>query len=93
MGLDPPNTQALSHLLHDFTEQKSPRLVLALRPQDALPEWITHLVYLRASLQIAHQGSKEDVLKAIGETEPTSRLFATYFASVLVDAKALVVHD
>lgn len=40
----------------------APRLVLALRPQDPLPEWITHLVYLDKECKVAHQGRKDELL-------------------------------
>ena len=52
-------------MLYDLAKAKSPRLLLALRPQDPIPEWITHLVYLSPSLRIAHQGLKEHVLSQL----------------------------
>lgn len=59
MGLDPPTTATLSPLLRILAQACSPRLVLALRPQDPLPEWITHVIRLGANFQIIHQGSKD----------------------------------
>ena len=52
----------LSPLLHRLAMANTPRLVLALRPQDPLPEWITHLVYLDKECRIAHQGRKDEML-------------------------------
>jgi len=65
MGLDPPTITALDPLLHNMASAISPRLVLALRPQDPLPAWITHLLYLGPSLRIAHQGAKQTVLEKL----------------------------
>lgn len=62
MGLDPPTLLTLSPMLYGLAEKSAPRLVLSLRPQDPIPEWITHLIYLRGNCKIAFQGRKEDVL-------------------------------
>ncbi len=66
MGLDPPTVASLSPLLHAMAEQASPRLVLSARPQDPLPEWITHLIYLRTDCQVAAMGHKETVIDWLG---------------------------
>ena len=65
MGLDPPTITALNPLLHNLARMSSPRLLLALRPQDPLPDWITHLIYLGPNLKIAQQGKRKKVLTAI----------------------------
>ncbi len=65
VGLDPPTLTTLSPLLHDLAKAQSPRLMLALRPQDPLPEWITHLIYLGPYFMVLHQGKKENVLEQI----------------------------
>lgn len=62
MGLDPPTLLSLSPMLFGLAEKNSPRLVLTGRPQDPIPEWITHLVYLRGNCEVAFQGPKEEVL-------------------------------
>lgn len=62
MGLDPPTIAGLSPLLGSMAAQASPRLVLSARPQDPLPEWITHLAYLRADCQVGAMGEKDAVL-------------------------------
>jgi ABC-type multidrug transport system ATPase subunit len=73
MGLDPPTLMTISPLLHRLAEANAPRLVLALRPQDPIPDWITHLVYLGADCQVVMQGKKDDVLqdlhKYVGQVE------------------------
>lgn len=65
MGLDPPTVAGLSPLLSSLAEKASPRLVLSARPQDPLPEWITHLVYLRTDSQVGVMGSKDTVLEGL----------------------------
>ena len=69
MGLDPPTLSSISTLLYRLAEKSSPRVVIALRPQDPIPEWITHVVYLDSDTSLAHQGSKEMVLDAISRGE------------------------
>jgi hypothetical protein len=59
-GLDVKNRPTLLSLLHSLHVARSPRIILALRPQDPIPDWITHLA-------LVHQGTvttgkKEDVL-------------------------------
>ncbi|KAJ3567133.1 hypothetical protein NPX13_g6877 [Xylaria arbuscula] len=65
MGLDPPTVAGLSPLLHSLASNANPRLVLSARPQDPIPEWITHLVYLRADCQVGAMGEKEEVLEGL----------------------------
>lgn len=65
MGLDPPTVAGLSPLLQSLAAKQSPRLVLSARPQDPLPEWITHLVYLKADCQVESMGPKELVLDGL----------------------------
>jgi ABC-type molybdenum transport system ATPase subunit/photorepair protein PhrA len=65
MGLDPPTVAGLSPLLHSLAEKASPRLVLSARPQDPLPEWITHLVYLRTDSQVGVMGAKDTVMEGL----------------------------
>ncbi|KAI2619207.1 P-loop containing nucleoside triphosphate hydrolase protein [Hypoxylon sp. NC1633] len=65
MGLDPPTVAGLSPLLHGLASKASPRLVLSARPQDPIPDWITHLVYLRGNCQVAAMGEKQAVLEEL----------------------------
>ncbi|KAF5000997.1 hypothetical protein FGRMN_1367 [Fusarium graminum] len=67
MGLDPPTVSGLSPLLHSLAEKASPRLVLSARPQDPIPDWITHLVYLRTDCQVGSMGPKEEVLEGLNK--------------------------
>jgi ABC-type molybdenum transport system ATPase subunit/photorepair protein PhrA len=67
MGLDPPTLKTLSPLLHGLAAANAPRLVLTLRPQDPIPDWITHLIFLQGNCEVAFSGSKSDVLAAVRE--------------------------
>lgn len=62
MGLDPVTVRSISNLLFQLARKSTPRLVLALRPQDAVPEWITHLVMVGNSNQIALQGLRSEIV-------------------------------
>ncbi|KAL8669855.1 MAG: hypothetical protein Q9168_005572 [Polycauliona sp. 1 TL-2023] len=63
MGLDPPTMKSISSLLHGLAKAQAPRIVLSLRPQDPLPEWITHIVRLGPELRVARQGRKYEILR------------------------------
>ncbi|KIE02124.1 ABC transporter domain containing protein, partial [Metarhizium majus ARSEF 297] len=65
MGLDPTTVSGLSPLLQSLAEKATPRLVMSARPQDPLPEWITHLIYLRNDCQVGSMGPKEVVLHGL----------------------------
>lgn len=65
MGLDPPTLRSLSPMLYDLAEKNSPRLVLALRPQDPIPGWITHLAWLKGNCEIDLQGPKDEVIEHV----------------------------
>lgn len=61
MGLDPATGRSISNLLHRLAEKQSPRLVLALRPQDRVPDWISHIILVGNSHQVLQQGTKSDI--------------------------------
>jgi len=65
MGLDPPTLMTLSPLLHGLAVANTPRLVLTLRSQDPIPDWITHLIFLQGNCKVAFSGRKVDFLKAL----------------------------
>lgn len=61
MGLDPTNLTTMSALLYRVSDMGSPRVLLALRPQDFLPDWITHVVILGSNLRVFYQGPKVNI--------------------------------
>ncbi|KAJ5953681.1 ABC transporter [Penicillium verhagenii] len=65
MGLDPATVRSISGLLHRLAQKSSPRLVLALRPQDTVPEWVTHLVVVGNNHQVIQQGSRAKISQAL----------------------------
>ena len=54
-------TQHISRVLHRLAEASSPRIVLSLRPQDAIPDWITHIVYAGEDGKVDSLGPKDEV--------------------------------
>lgn len=60
MGLDPVTRDTLSALLRQLARSNAPRLVLSLRPQDPLPDWITHIVQLESECKVADLGLRKD---------------------------------
>ena len=62
MGLDPPTIVNLSPMLKNLAYKSNPLLMLGLRPQDPIPEWITHLVVLGHNHTVALMGEKAKVL-------------------------------
>ncbi|KAI9732090.1 MAG: hypothetical protein M1834_004186 [Cirrosporium novae-zelandiae] len=67
MGLDPKTTLYLSSILRHLAKSRSPRIVMSLRPQDPLPDWVTHLICLGQDFRIAFQGPRKDVIKDVEE--------------------------
>lgn len=64
MGLDPRTLKRLSGVLGRLAERSQPRLVVSLRPEDEVPEWISHVVVVDENLKVLHQGPKGEVLEA-----------------------------
>lgn len=65
VGLDPPTLVSLSPMLEDLAINSSPRILLGLRPQDPIPYWITHLVYLGANNDYVVSASISQVLFSV----------------------------
>lgn len=64
MGLDPNTLVTLSGVLQQMAERNQPRLVISLRPEDGIPEWISHLVVVDEQLRVIDQGMKGKVLNS-----------------------------
>lgn len=56
-------SQHISQVLHRLAEANAPRIVLSLRPQDVIPEWITHIVYAGEDGKVQALGQKEEVFE------------------------------
>jgi ABC-type molybdenum transport system ATPase subunit/photorepair protein PhrA len=64
MGLDPRTLSRLSGVLRRLAERSQPRLVISLRPEDSVPDWISHVVVVDENLKVLDQGPKAKVLEA-----------------------------
>lgn len=79
VGLDPPARRSISSLLYRLAYNSSPRVFLALRPQDRLPDWITHVICLDSDSSVAYQGPKQGALgKFIFRNQPAPFLIPGY---------------
>ncbi|KAF2103580.1 P-loop containing nucleoside triphosphate hydrolase protein [Rhizodiscina lignyota] len=67
MGLDPPTLRHLSSLLHQLAEAQAPRLILSLKPDDVIPDWTTHLMFLDANYNTVAQGPRAEVFEQISD--------------------------
>lgn len=94
VGLDVSSRKTLSALLANLVQTASPRILLALREQDHIPSFVTHILYINRSNDIVHNGPKshlapsealispEDVLSKI-----KSRNITPSTSPILVDLK------
>ncbi|KAF8417948.1 P-loop containing nucleoside triphosphate hydrolase protein [Tirmania nivea] len=80
MGLDPPSTFTISHLLQEMSEKPkknslvnpmSTTPVLALRPQDPVPSWIENVAVLGGEYNVVSIGKREDVVREMAEVHNT----------------------
>lgn len=46
-GLDVLHRPRLLSILHDLHKSSSPHIIMSLRSQDAVPEWVTHVALVR----------------------------------------------
>lgn len=65
MGLDPTTQGSISSFLRRMAERSNPRIVLSLRPEDQVPDWITHLVYFNSKMELLLCGAKDEVFASI----------------------------
>lgn len=70
MGLDPPAVEHLSALLNGMGSAEDPVLILALRPQDPLPTWITHEVEVGEGLRAVYVGGVRNQARGHPRLEP-----------------------
>lgn len=62
MGLDPNTLRSMSNVLKQIAQRQEPRLIMSLRPEDGVPDWVSHLVVIDETLEIIGQGAKSDLL-------------------------------
>ncbi|TFK50884.1 P-loop containing nucleoside triphosphate hydrolase protein [Heliocybe sulcata] len=64
-GVDAATRPLLLTILHSLHAARSPRIVLGLRKQDPIPEWITHVAAVMGGS--VRTGEKEDILRKLSE--------------------------
>lgn len=62
MGLDPKTLATMSKVLEQVAATQQPRVIMSLRPEDGVPNWVNQLVVVGDELKILAQGPKEEVL-------------------------------
>lgn len=65
VGLDPATVRSISGLLLRLADKCSPRLVLALRPQDPVPDWITHMILVGNAHRVVEQGTRSEMTRVL----------------------------
>jgi hypothetical protein len=65
VGLDIKTVDMLSKLLEETAQSQSPRIILSLRPDEHMPRWLTHLVFLLDDFTVYTMGPRETVLDSI----------------------------
>ncbi|KAF2135273.1 uncharacterized protein K452DRAFT_354445 [Aplosporella prunicola CBS 121167] len=70
MGLDPHTLQYLSGLLHRIAATREPRMVLSLRPQDVIPDWITNFVVVGDHPKVSVIGDRQEVFEFLRMHRP-----------------------
>lgn len=67
LGLDPQATKLVSNSLHRVSQDLNTSVVLGLRVQDDIPEWLTHVGYVTTEDGLKMSGAKEDMLPLLEE--------------------------
>jgi ABC-type multidrug transport system fused ATPase/permease subunit len=57
-GLDVASRASISSLLSKLHSQANPTIILTLRPQDGIPEWVTHIVQTDDRRSLSYIGSR-----------------------------------
>ncbi|KAK4895379.1 hypothetical protein LTR27_006443 [Elasticomyces elasticus] len=61
MGLDPNTLRTMSEVLKQIAVKQHPFLIMSLRPEDGVPEWVSHLVVVDEHSRVMAQGSTKDL--------------------------------
>ncbi|KAL5504555.1 hypothetical protein ACEPAH_7216 [Sanghuangporus vaninii] len=92
-GLDPSHRAQLTSLLHDLHVSHKPRILMSLRPQDPLPEWITHVALVDGQSVRTEIRSQKFMPFPVSDSEPpgTSDLHVKREDNLERERKELVV--
>ncbi|KAJ8516927.1 hypothetical protein ONZ45_g5813 [Pleurotus djamor] len=66
-GLDVQTRPSLLALLHELHTTRTPRIILGLREQDSIPDWITHIAHVSGSR--VHAGTRREIEPLLGSSE------------------------
>jgi hypothetical protein len=74
-GLDVNTRPVLLNVLRSLHETRKPRIIMGLRMQDPVPDWISHVALVKGGIVIA--GGKDEILSKhadvrVGEAEHTT---------------------
>ncbi|KAK0944142.1 hypothetical protein LTR29_004274 [Friedmanniomyces endolithicus] len=72
MGLDPNTLRTMAEVLRQIAERQQPRLVMSLRPEDGVPEWVSHLVVIDEHMRVLGQGTKQGLFG--GDVEASDKV-------------------
>ena len=69
-GLDPPTRQDVSGLFASLHAQRAPRLLLFLREQDPIPDFVTHVLRINEPGDVTQLGPKSEAAPASTASYP-----------------------
>ena len=74
MGLDPNTLANMSKVLGGLAARQQPRLIMSLRPEDGVPEWVNHLVIVSDQLQVLARGNKQQIFSSPAQSTDDAAL-------------------
>ena len=69
-GLDVKQRPTLLRLLEEFHRQNT-HIIMGFRPQDPLPEWVTHVAYVRGGSLISGAKDSPEIQSLLPSLPPT----------------------
>ena len=76
MGLDVSSRKTLSTLLSNVAAAASPRILVALREQDHIPSFVTHILQINQSNEIVHNGPRPSSYTPIEDAAPSDTVLS-----------------
>ncbi|KAI5198418.1 P-loop containing nucleoside triphosphate hydrolase protein [Aureobasidium subglaciale] len=76
MGLDPVSQLKISSFLQEMAENSSPKIILAIRPEEDIPPWITHILHINPTTAEITQGTTSKFYLSIPRSAYLSGPFA-----------------
>lgn len=76
-GLDAATRALLSTILQERHAARDPRILLILRAQDEVPEFVSHVVFINESGKV-HAGEKQEVLQVMRRADQSAARHGSY---------------